>query len=117
MIRCLPVAMSGFRRAKGTQDKEETLARPLSLSTVAMPMLARRRARRTRPNGRGEAGAGESHLGLACLVRLSGPRAPAMVSARRTRPHARGPQKSRLGRLTAFLGGSSPLAYSAATLP
>ena len=66
--------------------------------SVTLP-LARRRPGRTWSDHRGEGSVRKGHRGFAQLLRISGPRTPALVSARRTRPHARRSEKSRLGGL------------------
>jgi hypothetical protein len=75
--------------------------------SVALP-LARRRPRRTRPDRGSQGGARKGSCDFAYLVRLLGPRTPALVSAAKARPHARRPQKSRMGGLR-ILAPAEPL--------
>ena len=89
-------------RLRGHRRSGETGDSIFSRFSVALP-LARRRPRRTWSDRRSEGGVREGHHSLACLVRFSGPRTPALVSAGRPRPHARRPKKSRLGGLTTFV--------------
>ncbi len=89
-------------RIRGHRRSGETRDPIISRFSVGLP-LARRRPRRTWSDRRSEGGVREGHHGVAGLIRLSGPQTTALVSARRARPHARGPQKSRLGELTIFL--------------